>query len=157
MNKKKETKLYRAVYKEHQTNPLPSHSKSGRFHTEATGKHTTYLAESADTAWKEVTYRWKADPNSYCMVEVMVELTKIIDLTDPSIQKKYGVDASLLIGEDYGPCQKIAALLRAEGVEAIRTFSKAHSADGRQLVVFLDCLAKGSHVRVHRSRQLSGD
>lgn len=156
MEQERATKLYKAVYEEYKNNPLSSRSEKGRFHDQVTGRSTTYLAASRDTAWKEVTHRWRAAKASYLMVEVMVNVKKVVDLTDPSTQARYGVDAELLTAEEHEPCRQIAARLRAEGVEAIWTFSAADKPEGRQLVLFLDRLGPGSYVRIHRVRRSGG-
>lgn len=149
-----ELKLYRAVYESYEDDSLPSRSHRGRFHDETNGRWTTYLAASADTAWEEVTYRWQADRTSYRMVEVIVKVNKIVDLTDLSTRERYSVDMDVLTAEEYGPCQQLANRLRAEGVEAMWTFSKADYPDGRQLVVFLNRLSEGSYVRVRRIQRM---
>ena len=141
----RELKLYRAVYKDYLQDPIPSRSPKGRFHSQGAGT-TTYLAASAETAWKEVVYRWRADRSLYRMVEVRARVAKIVDLTDPSTRARYGVDVDVLAGDRHEPCQQLAARLRAENVEAVWTYSKV-DAGGRQLVVFLDLLAPGPYVR----------
>ena len=69
-------------------------------------------------------------------------------MTDPAVRRTYGVDVATLVGDDHAPCRRLATRLRAEGFEALRTFSKADDPYGRQLVVFLSQLNPGSYVRV---------
>ena len=144
--KRKEATLYRAVYVDYLDAPLPSRSQEGRFHDRP--GTTTYLAGSRATAWKEVQHRWQADPTSYRMVVLRARLRRIADLTDPSVQARYGIDQTGLTGLDYEPCRKLARRLRAEGFEGVWTFSMADSPGGRQLVVFLDQLQPDSSIRV---------
>ncbi|OFW02904.1 MAG: hypothetical protein A3G20_09220 [Acidobacteria bacterium RIFCSPLOWO2_12_FULL_59_11] len=144
--KRKEATLYRAVYVDYRNDPLPSRSEEGRFHD--TPGTTTYLAGSRATAWKEVQDHWNADPKSYGMAVVSVRLRRIADLTEPSVQARYGIDRRGLTGLDYELCQKLTRRLRAEGFEGLWTFSKADSPGGRQLVIFLDQLQPDSSIRV---------
>ena len=110
-----EKRVFKAVYREYEKDPLPSRSENGRFHDRTTGKRTTYLASSAETAWREVLYRWRAKPGSYRIVEISVRLSKIVDLTEPENQEKYGIAPEVLTGDDYTSCQKLARQLREEG------------------------------------------
>jgi len=141
--------LFRAVFEEYAADPLPSRSAKGRFHDEDSGR-TAYLAGKRITAWKEVIHRWMARPKSYRTAEVSVKVSKVVDLTDPGVQAKYGIDVLTLTGEDHEPCRRLARRIREEGAEAIWTFSRADQPGGRQLVVFLDRLASGSSVRVRQ-------
>ncbi len=84
------------------------------------------------------------------MAEVHVRLQAIVDLTDRATQERYGVDPRTLTSDDYTQCLRLAARLRAEGVEAIWTYSRADWPDGRQLVVFVDQLRRRSEVSVVR-------
>lgn len=145
--------LYRAVYQEFEHDPLPSRSERGRFHTRAAGRSTSYLAGSAETAWKEVTHRWRANRTVYRIVEVEVTLHEIADLTDASVQQRYGVDERALTADDYRIGQELAERLRSEGFEAIWTYSRADQPAGRQLVLLLDRLKEGSRVRVRKVRR----
>ncbi len=122
---KKDQVLYKAVYSEYDKDPLPSRSASGRFHDADSGANTSYLTDSAETAWKEVTFRLRAQPESYRMVEVEVRLNRVMNLADEKVQKRYGVNRQMLIADDYRLTQKVAARLRTEGVEAFWTYSRA--------------------------------
>lgn len=88
------------------------------------------------------------------MVEVLVTLHKVTDLSDRVMQRRYGVGPEILRGDDYGPCQRLARELRAESVEGLFTFSRADQPDGRQLVVFLDLLKPESSVKVDSVREV---
>ena len=145
-----EKRVFKAVYREYEKDPLPSRSENGRFHDRTTGKRTTYLASSAETAWREVLYRWRAKPGSYRIVEISVRLSKIVDLTEPENQEKYGIAPEVLTGDDYTSCQKLARQLREEGAEGFWTYSRADRPSGRTLVVFLDHLLQSSFVKVQR-------
>lgn len=147
--------LCRAVYEEFSDRPLPSRSDKGRFHDSATKDVTTYLAERAHTAWREVTYRWQANEEAYRMVEVRVLLHQVVDLTDPTTQQHYGVDRIALTADDYAACQRLAHRLRAEGVEALWTYSSADQPEGCQLVVFLDQLTQDSEIQVVRTQTIA--
>lgn len=145
-----EKRVFKAVYREYEKDPLPSRSENGRFHDRTTGKRTTYLASSAETAWKEVLHRWRARPESYRIVEMAVKLSNVVDLTEPENHKKYELTSELLMGDDYTSCQKLARQLREEGVEGFWTYSRADRPPGRTLVVFLDQLLESSFVTVQR-------
>ncbi len=146
--------LYKAVYVEYAKDPLPSRSNSGRFHDKATGMNTTYLTPAKQTAWREVTFRWKADPKSYRIAQVEVNLKSVADLTDPIVQKEYSISRELLTGDDYKQTQRLANALRAEGVEAAWTYSRADQPDGRMLVVFVNNLRTTSYVRLKAVKEI---
>ena len=144
--------FYRVVIEDYvndKMGPLPSRAQEGRFHDQGM-ELVTYLAGGAETAWMEVGARWQGhpDPEPYRMLEVRANVARVADLTDPSIRRKYGVELSALVGTDWKPCQRLARRLRAEGFEALWTFSRADYPPGRQLVVFLSQLNPGSYVRV---------
>jgi RES domain-containing protein len=139
---------YRTVYKGFADNPIASRSAKGRFH-EAPGT-TSYFAESASTAWNEVNYRWQAQPDEYRLVEVALRVYKWLDLTNAKTQRKYKIDPAKLVDADHSYCQELAARLRAEGIEAVRTYSYADQPDGRNWVVFLECLGPQSSIVVQR-------
>jgi RES domain-containing protein len=144
--------LYKALYKDYQDDPLPSRSANGRFHDEKTATSTSYLAASPQTAWAEVRHRWKANKDEYRMAEVRVRVHNIVDLTDSATKRRYGIDETTLIADDYRPCQQLRKRLKAEGVEAIWTYSRADQPAGRQLVVLqLGQLKAGSTVEVVRT------
>lgn len=149
-----EVTCYRAVYQEYRSDPLPSRSRSGRFHGPGTPGSVTYLAATRETAWKEVTTRWGANPEAYWMVTVKARLTRVADLTDPRAQAQYGVDERALTDANMGRCRDLADRLRAEGFEGIWTFSRADRPDGRQLVVFLDRLGSKARVSVEEVEPL---
>lgn len=137
---------YRAFYERFSDDPLPSRSEWGRFHDPSVGRATTYLTARPSTAWREVAHRWRADAAVYRMATVQIRARKIADLTKRSVQKRYGIDRRMLIGEDYKPCQEVARRLRADGFEAVWTFSRADQPTGRVLVVFLDRLERPSGI-----------
>jgi RES domain-containing protein len=144
--------LYRAVYVDYASAPLVPRSVVARFHTRA--GTTIYLAQSLETAEREVTFRWSADLSSYVLVEVRARLHRVIDLTMPSEQAKYDVTPDELTAPDYTVCQALAEKLRAEGWEAAWTLSAADRPDGRQLVVFVDLLDAASSLEVVSVRAL---
>jgi RES domain-containing protein len=128
---------------------IPSRSPVGRFHKD--GARTTYLAFRSQTARLEVSGRFpRFKRTSFRMLRVSAELQCVIDLTDPAIRRRYGMTRRSLVERDHARCQQLAERLRAEGVEAIVTFSRADG-EGRQLVVFLDRLRVGSRIVVHDS------
>jgi hypothetical protein len=135
---------YKAFYERFSDDPLPSRSEWGRFHDPSTGRSTTYLAARSSTAWREVTHRWRADAAVYRIATVQLRTRKIVDLTKRSVQKRYGIDRQVLIGEEYKRCQELARRLRADGIEAVWTYSRADQPAGRVLVVFLDRLEQPS-------------
>jgi hypothetical protein len=131
---------------------IPSKADKGRFHTD--GQPTTYLASSATTAVLEVLGRFQSfRRNAYRMLTVDVVIESMVDLTDPVTRKTYGVTKRTLMARDHRPCQQLASRLRAEGVEAIWTFSRADR-QGRQLVVFLDLLSPKSRIHVRGAHRI---
>ena len=81
-----------------------------------------------------------------------MRLSKVVDLTEPENQRRYGITPEFLIGDDYGSCRKLARQLREEGVEGFWTYSRADRPSGRTLVAFLDQLQESSFVKVQRVR-----
>ena len=149
-----EKRLYRAVLDQYCSSPLLSRSEKGRFHR-GLNKPTVYLAEQWETAWHEVTFRWNADPSRYKKVHVSANISNIVDLTDETVRSQYGISKTELVSDDYTACQALAARLRADGVEAIRTFSRA-DINGRVLVVFLECLKSNSQITVDHVESVVG-
>jgi hypothetical protein len=58
------------------------------------------------STWREVTHRWHTNKEAYRMVEVMVVLHQVVDLTEPTTQEHYGVDRTSLTADDYAACQR---------------------------------------------------
>jgi hypothetical protein len=77
---------------------------------------------------------------------VRLRVGKVADLTRRSTQQRYGIDRDVLVGDDYRRCQALAQRLRANGVQAAWTYSRADQPDGRVLVVFLDGLTLPSRI-----------
>jgi hypothetical protein len=46
-------------------------------------------------------------------------------MTDPKVRNKYGTSMDELIGSDYRPTQRLANMLRSQGIEGFWTFSRA--------------------------------
>jgi len=149
---RKEGIFYKAVYAEFERDPFPSKSHSGRFHLN--GVNITYVTPKQETAWKEISFRWKADPTSFRMVTAAVRLNIVVDLTDEQVQKESSITREDLVGSDYRPTQGLAKVLRSQEVEGIWTYSRADEPDGRTLVIFLDKLAPGSYVRVRATEKM---
>lgn len=143
--------LYRAVYEDYENDPLPSRSAAGRFHDEETTGQVSYLAARPETAWAEVLDRWMANRGAFRMAEVAVTLHVVVDLTDPATRRRYGIERAMLTADDYHPCQQLRKRLEAEGVEAMWTYSRADQPNGRQMVVLLGRLKRGSTVEVIRT------
>ena len=89
------------------------------------------------------------------MAEVQISLHEVVDLTEPSTQQHYGIDQAALTADNYTVCQQLARRLRAEGVEALWTYSRADQPEGRQLVVFLDQLKQDSEVKIMNIRSIT--
>ncbi len=127
---------------------IPSKAPDGRFHSDC--EPITYLAASARTAMLEVLARYPSPKrNAYRTLHVEVVVHSVLDLTDPATRRRYQVTKRLLTERSHSRCQRLAKRLRAEGVEAIWTFSRADR-EGRQLVVFLDLLSPLSAIHVRR-------
>jgi len=148
---------YKAFYRRFADDPLPSRSPWGRFHDSVTGRSTTYLTARAATAWREVAHRWRAEAAAYRIATVRLRVRKIVDLTRRATQMRYGVDHRALVGEDYKLCQALGQRLRANGVEAAWTYSRADQPEGRVLVVFLDRLKPPSRIERVEVRPITTD
>jgi len=109
--------LYKAVYQDYADDPLPSRSEQGRFHDVSTARSTTYLTAAAETAWREVRYRWKANPAAYRIARVQVRLSKIADLTDSETRTAYGTEEEALKGSDYAGRRCRGGPVKVSGVQ----------------------------------------
>lgn len=106
------------------------------------------MSLTRETATREVAKRWGAvGPNlaAYVAFRVPVRLRRVVDLTDPETAAASGVSRETLVGPDLGPCQGLAARLRAAGVEGLVTWSAANP-NAKNLMVFLDQLDPTSSV-----------
>lgn len=125
---------------------LPSRARHGRFHYWDFAP--CYLADRAKTAFIEVFSGFPQKTlKAFVCLHVEAELTNIVDLTDRKVARQHGTSEFELTGEDHAPCQRLAYKLRAEGVEAVWTYSSKHPG-GRVLVIFLDKLLPTSKVTV---------
>src|SRR5262245_44475030 len=115
---------------------ISSKATDGRFHSD--GDPTSYLATRAQTAVLEVKARIpRARLRAWRLLCVTARLHRILDFTDAAVRRKYRITKRQLVAKDQAACQRLAARLRTEGIEAILTFSRVDTR-GRQLVVFLD-------------------
>lgn len=104
-----------------------------------------YTSLDAKTAAQEVARGLRArgiDPKQYLGVawwvyELELNLTSVLDLTDPDVLQKSGISASSLIGSEVNTTRRIAAEARGRGYEALLVPSAAASGS-KNLIIFLD-------------------
>jgi len=75
-------RLFWDVYEAYAEDPIDSKRSQGRFHMLSSPGRTSFLAERASTAWREVVFRWRANEGAYRMVEIESNLIiSLISLT----------------------------------------------------------------------------
>lgn len=142
--RKRRFTLFRVVYEPAAGDPLPARQSQGRFHMgEDQKSQTYYLSEEEATCWAEIEHHRgePVDRSRYKVFRIKVTPSKVVDLTDVKVQEHYGITRAQLEDELHRePCQALGARLRAEGVQAARTFS-APRRDAVNVVLFAENLA----------------
>lgn len=127
--RKRRLVLFRVVFEGLASDPLPARLNQGRFHTgESLKSKTYYLAEEEGTCWAEIEHHrgGPVDHGLYRVFQVKVSPSRVADLTGEKTRAHYGVTLAELEDElNREPCQNLGARLRAEGIQAVRTFSAA--------------------------------
>lgn len=106
-----------------------------------------YTSLEAPTALKEVARGLRLrgiDPeqfpeDAYWIYELEVRLEAVLDLTNPDVLQKNGLQQNSLTGTDVNATRDIAARAREQGYEALLVPSAA-APDSKNLVIFLDKL-----------------
>ncbi len=148
--------LFRVVYELAAEDPLPARQTEGRFHAgEDLKSHTYYLAEEEDTCWAEVNAHKDrpVDPHLYRVFRVEAALSRVVDLTEPAVRKRYRMTRGEL--EDVlhrEPCQALGKLLREQGVQAIRTYSAARKG-AVNVVLFAENLDASCELRCQENQE----
>jgi RES domain-containing protein len=149
--------LFKAAFHKYAEDSLCSASATGRFHqSHEEGQDTVYLGETWRTCWREVSFRWKAQPSEYRKAIVSCQFFKVADLTREDERQKHGISVEQLLSDDYQACQELAKKLRSAGYEAIRTYSRADP-DGHAWIVFKECLQKNSILKVQSIEPVNPD
>ncbi len=118
-----------------------------------------YVSLSRETAVRELRRRAHrlavdvADLLPRTMLQLRVNLERVLDLTDPSTATAWGLSAAQLRSDDLTPCQEVAGAARRNGYEAIRY--PAASGTGENVAIFLDRLHAGSTVQVESAEELA--
>lgn len=107
-----------------------------------------YTSLAAATAAEEVARGLRLrgiDPEqfpegAYWVYELEVKLEAVLDLTDPDVLRRSGIQRALLTGADVIPTREIAAQARELGYQALLVPSAARP-DTKNLVIFLHKLA----------------
>jgi len=132
---------YRVVRKDRKTREEVLTSKWGRFHD---NEPTTYLADTLETAWREVTAALGAAPaNPAAFRGWLVTLAgaKLADLRDPKEQASHQITEAELLADPAPPqCKDVARKLRlAEtGYHGVIYRSVRNQPDGACVVAFLE-------------------
>jgi RES domain-containing protein len=106
-----------------------------------------YTSLDATTAAKEVARGLRQrgiDPEQFSegawwVYELEVKLEAILDLTDPSVLQRIGIQQDSLTSTEINATREIAARARERGYEALLVPSAA-AANSKNLVIFLDKL-----------------
>lgn len=113
-----------------------------------------YSSLEAKTAAAEVARSLKArglDPATYApddwwVYELEVKLERALDLTNPVVLARLGLDAPALIGPDSELTRQLGAAARANGYEGVLAPSAAVSSE-TNLILFPENLARSPAVR----------
>jgi RES domain-containing protein len=82
---------------------------------------------------------------------VRVTGLRVLDLTDPGVRRGLSIEEDDLVGDDYVPCQRVADLARAGGLDGLLAPSAALT-DHKTLAVFAHVLADGDKIVAEHSR-----
>lgn len=123
-----------------------------------------YTSLEATTAAKEVARGLKqrgVDPDQFpegawWVYELEVKLEAVLDLTDPDVLRKSGIQRDTLTGSDVNATREIAAQARERGYEALLVPSAA-AANSRNLVIFVDKLPVRPNVLTSRPVSLGNE
>lgn len=126
-----------------------SQAVEGRFHIRSEFG-AIYVSSDRQTALAELDHRARLmglrreDLLPRLLITLDLAAERILDLTDETVRKAWGISVQDLRGSDYARCQEVARAARDDGFEAIR-FPSARGA-GDNYAIFLDRLSPGSHL-----------
>lgn len=136
---------YRIVGKPRVTRHEVLQSRSGRFHDDAERQPTSYVADSLQTAWREVAAAFgnvSPNPDAFRAWRVtLLSETVLVDLRDPVQQAELGITADELQGDPAPPsCKEVARKLRRKDdhPQGLIYRSVRHRPDGVCVVLFLE-------------------
>lgn len=122
-----------------------------------------YVALDEETAFRELI--WAARQFGYpllprTLLQIELSLERVADLTEVTVREEHDMTESVLVSDDVAEleeCQLLGAKLRAQGFEAVCSYSAR--SDGQNLAIFLDRLdtQQGSYVHVVGSRAITRD
>lgn len=90
---------------------------------------TLYLSESRPCAVAELTRQGARHVVGVegllprVLYRYELNLSRVLDLTDPEVRAHIGTDHADLTGDDWAVCQQVGAAARASGDQAVRTVS----------------------------------
>ncbi len=133
---------YRLVSKSRETREDVLSSYSGRFHEGMEAEPTTYVADTIETAWREVAAHLgavPANPAAFRLYRVSVRKLRLADLSDPKEQARHRTTAAELAADPPSPhCKEIARGLRQAGYHGLLYPSVRNPPVGRCAAFFLE-------------------
>lgn len=150
-----EYRLFRVIHESRIESPLVGYHAPGRCHVSVEqAAKTSYLSTSIDTCRKESGHHLAGTVRlrERLVVEFVVELTSVVNLTDPVEREKLGIDLNELISEDLSVPQHTASQLRKKGIQAI-VLPSARDPRGHNVVLFMENV-DGSLIRKIREERL---
>lgn len=133
---------YRLVAKNRETRKEVLTSRFGRFHEAMDTEPTTYVADTIETAWREVAAHLgavPANPAAFRLYRVTVRKLRLADLSDPEEQARYQTTAEELALDPPPPrCLEIARTLRLAGHHGVLYPSVRNPPAGRCAAFFLE-------------------
>lgn len=134
---------YRVAY--HASRDLRIAGATGRFHRAGDG-NTTYLGDCLRTCEKEIRAGLGGQRlvrKNWRMIKVGVKLRRVVDLRDPKVRRKLGVNKRLLmLRRKKDVPQAIGRMLRRQGIQGI-LFESVRDPGHACLAVFLEMAGGG--------------
>ncbi len=137
---------YRTVkdkYRGQVNSPAGSSLVEGRYHSTREDM-VLYLSDSPALSMNESTRVFQTVPikeSAWYTATFVVDLSRVLDLTDAKVLEQLGVTSSSLVQPGpggYRLTQKVASMARSSGFEAILAPTARPGVSGNNLVVFLE-------------------
>lgn len=136
------SRWYRVVIKSRTSREEVLPSRAGRFHEEMNTEPTTYVADTVETAWREVTAHLgsiSANPAAFRLYRLSARNLRLVDLSNSQEREYYHITAEELISDPPSPhCQEIAKELRGAGYHGVLYPSVRNPPEGRCVALFLE-------------------
>ena len=158
---------YRAVREDASSTAPPHPQAAGRWNTPASHS-ALYLALEQETALAElqkharsVGIPYGAWPIKSDLAYLTVHFSRIVDLSDESVRRRYGLTIAQILSDDerdVETCRAVARQIFSEGYEGFVAPSAAtRDGTGRTLNVFPENVSRDSHLAEYRREPVRPD